>query len=250
VILATSNEDPDSEFAEAQLMLQRRVDGLIVIPADVHRSRLSRGEFDQTHIVTLDRPMQDRRFDSVLVQNQSGSKRAVQHLITEHGHRRIIFIGLNRQLYTMRARFEGYRRAMVEAGLRPEPSFKCASQDATSAIVAGAIRENDPPTAFFCSNNLTTRYALRALVDLGVRVPEEVALIGFDDFELAEILHPTLTVVKQPADEVGRVAAGLLFDRLKRDEFPKEGSRVVLPVELVLRRSCGCCPRVHHRATD
>jgi LacI family transcriptional regulator len=80
-------------------------------------------------------------------------------------------------------------------------------------------------------------------------VPEDVALIGFDDFELAEILHPTLTVVRQPADEVGRVAAGLLFDRLKRDEFPKEGSRVVLPVELVLRRSCGCCPRVH-RATD
>jgi LacI family transcriptional regulator len=250
VILATSNEDPDLEFAEAQLMLQRRVDGLIVIPADVQRSRFSRGEFDQTHIVTLDRPMQDRRFDSVLVQNQSGSKRAVQHLITEHGHRRIVFIALNRQLYTMRARFEGYRRAMIEAGLQPEPSFKCATQESTSAIVAGVIREKDPPTAFFCSNNLTTRYALRALLDMGVRVPEEVALIGFDDFELAEILHPTLTVVRQPADEVGRVAAGLLFERLKHDEFPKEGNRVVLPVELVLRRSCGCCPGVRHRASD
>jgi LacI family transcriptional regulator len=251
VILATSNDDPESEFAEAQLMLQRRVDGLIVIPADVRRSRFSQAEFDQTHIVTLDRPMQDRRFDSVLVQNQSGSKRAVQHLITEHGHRRIVFIGLNRQLYTMRARFEGYRRAMIEAGLQPEPSFKCSSQEATSAIVASAIRETDPPTAFFCSNNLTTRYTLRTLlVDLGVRVPEEVALIGFDDFELAEILHPTLTVVRQPAEKVGRVAAGLLFDRLKRDEFPKDGSRVVLPVELVLRRSCGCRPRIRHASAD
>jgi|SRR5579862_4468009 len=250
VILATSNEDPDSEFAEAQLMLQRRVDGLIVIPADVHRSRLSRGEFDKTHIVTLDRPMQDRRFDSVLVQNQSGSKRAVHHLVSEHGHRRIVFIGLNRQLYTMRARFEGYRRAMIEAGLKPEPSFKCATQESTSAIVAAAIRETDAPTAFFCSNNLTTRYALRALLDLGVRLPEEVALIGFDDFELAEVLHPTLTVVRQPVYEVGRVAAGLLFDRLKRDEFPEEGSRVVLPVELVIRRSCGCRPRARHAAAD
>jgi LacI family transcriptional regulator len=246
VILTTSNEDPDAEFTEAQLMLQRRVDGLIVIPADTHRSRLSRAEFDQTHIVTLDRPMQDRRFDTVLVQNQSGSKRAVQHLVSEHGHRRIVFIGLNRQLYTIRARFEGYRRAMIEAGLQPEPSFKCASQELTSAIIASVIKEKDPPTAFFCSNNLTTRYVLWSLLDLGVRVPEEVALIGFDDFELAEILHPTLTVVRQPVYEVGRVAAELLFDRLKRDEFPQDGNKIVLPVELILRRSCGCRPQPRH----
>jgi len=242
VILTTSNEDPDSEYAEAQLMLQRRVDGLIVIPADARRSRLSRAEFDKTHIVTLDRPVQDRRFDTVLVQNQSGSKRAVQHLLSEHGHRRVVFIGLNKHLYTVRARFEGYRRAMLEAGLQPEPSFKCDSQESTSAVIAALIREKVPPTAFFCFNNLTTRYTLRALLDLGVRIPEEVALIGFDDFELAEILHPNLTVVRQPISEVGRVAAGLLFDRLKRNEFPKEGNKVVLPVELIIRRSCGCKP--------
>jgi LacI family transcriptional regulator len=248
VILATSDEDSDLEFTEAQLMLQRRVDGLIVIPADAHRSRLNRAEFDKIHIVTLDRPMQDRRFDTVLVQNQSGAKRAVQHLVGEHGHRRVVFIGLNRQLYTMRSRFEGYRRAMTEAGSRPEASFKCATQELTSAAISGLIREKDPPTAFFCSNNLTTRYALRALLDLGIRVPEEVALIGFDDFELAEILHPTLTVVRQPVYEVGRVAAGMLFDRLKRDEFPKDGNKIVLPVELVIRRSCGCQSGVRHQA--
>ncbi|HZD50065.1 MAG TPA: LacI family DNA-binding transcriptional regulator [Silvibacterium sp.] len=250
VILATSNEDSDLEFAEAQLMLQRRVDGLIVIPADAHRSRLSHAEFDKIHIVTLDRPMQDRRFDTVLVQNLSGSKRAVQHLIDEHGHRRIVYIGLNRQLYTMRARFEGYRRAMVEAALQAEPSFKCGTQKLTSAIISSLMREKNAPTAFFCSNNLTTRYALRALLDLSVRVPEEAALIGFDDFELAEILHPTLTVVRQPVDELGRVAASLLFDRLKRDEFPAEGNKVVLPVELVIRRSCGCRPCVRSASAD
>jgi LacI family transcriptional regulator len=246
VILTTSNEDPDSEFAEAQLMLQRRIDGLIVIPADAHRSRLSRAEFDKTHIVTLDRPVQDRRFDTVLVQNQSGSKRAVQHLLSEHGHKRIVFIGINKHLYTVRARFEGYRRAMLEAGLQPEPSFKCASQELTSAVVAGVMQEKNPPTAFFSSNNLTTRYTLRALADLGASVPEQVALIGFDDFELAEVLQPALTVVRQPVYEVGRVAAGLLFDRIKSDEFPKEGNKVILPVELVIRCSCGCKPCTPH----
>jgi LacI family transcriptional regulator len=84
---------------------------------------------------------------------------------------------------------------------------------------------------------------LQALIGGGVRIPEEVALIGFDDFELAEILHPTLTVMRQSASELGRVAANLLFDRIKRDEFPDEGSRIVLPVELVIRRSCGCKSR-------
>jgi LacI family transcriptional regulator len=249
VILATSDDDPGIEFTETQLMLQRRVDGLIVIPTDEHGARLNRAEFDRIHIVTLDRPMQDRRFDSVLVQNQSGAKQAVEHLIGEHGHKRIVFIALDRQLYTMRARFEGYRRAMTDAGLRPEASFECTTQELTSAAIGVLVREQDPPTAFFCSNNLTTRYALRALLDLGVRVPEEAALIGFDDFELAEILHPTLTVVRQPVDEIGRVAAGLLFDRLKQDEFPKEGSKVVLPVELVIRRSCGCRPHVDCHAS-
>lgn len=246
VILTTSNEDPETEYVEAQLMLQRQVDGLIVIPADARHSRLSRAEFDKTHIVTLDRPVQDRRFDSVLVQNQSGAKRAVQHLITEHGHKRIVFIGLSKTLYTVHARFEGYRRAMLEAGLQSQPTFKCTSQEMTSAIVAAAMQDKHPPTAFFTANNLTTRYTLRALFDMGLRIPEEVALVGFDDFELAEILHPTLTVVRQPAQEIGRVGASMLFERLTRDEFPQEGSKVVLPVELILRRSCGCKSHGRH----
>lgn len=243
VILTTSNEDPATEYAEVQSMLQRHVEGLLIIPADIRRSRVSQSEFSGTHIVTLDRPVHDARIDSVQVQNQSGAKRAVQHLIQQHGHKRIFFLGFNKNLYTVRARFEGYRRAMQEARLDPESTFDCLSEEATAEIVANQLSGKNPPTAFFTANNLTTRYTLRALIESGVPVPEEVALIGFDDFELAEILHPTLTVVRQPASELGRVAANLLFDRIKRDEFPEEGSRIVLPVELVIRRSCGCKTR-------
>lgn len=240
VILTTSNDDPATEYNEAQSMLQRHVEGLLIIPADIRRSRVSQAEFAGTHIVTLDRPVHDARIDSVQVQNQSGARRAVQHLIQQHGHKRIFFLGFNKNLYTIRARFEGYRRAMLEAGLELEETFDCSSEEVTAEIVAGHLRVSNPPTAFFTSNNLTTRYTLQALIGSGVHIPEEVALVGFDDFELAEILHPTLTVVRQPASELGRVAANLLFERIKRDEFPEEGRRVVLPVELVLRRSCGC----------
>src|SRR3984885_432311 len=139
VILATSNEDPEDECAEAQLMLQRHVDGLVVIPAESRHSHLSRPEFDKTPIVTLDRPVPDRRFDSVLVQNQSGAKLAAQHLIAEHGHKRIAFIALNKHLHTMKTRYEGYRRAMLEAGLKPQASFKCNSQEATSAVITAVL---------------------------------------------------------------------------------------------------------------
>ncbi|HEX3437507.1 MAG TPA: LacI family DNA-binding transcriptional regulator [Pseudacidobacterium sp.] len=240
VTLTTSNNDPAIEYNEAQSMVQRHVEGLLIIPADIRKSRINQSEFSGTHIVTLDRPVHDDRIDSVQVQNQSGAKRAVQHLIQQHGHKRIVFLGYNKNLYTVRARFEGYRRAMLEVGIEPEATFDCSSEDTTAEIISNELQGKNPATAFFTANNLTTRYALHALIDGGVRVPEEVALVGFDDFELADILHPTLTVVRQPASELGRVAANLLFDRIKRSEFPEEGSRVVLPVELVVRRSCGC----------
>jgi LacI family transcriptional regulator len=102
------------------------------------------------------------------------------------------------------------------------------------------LNEKKRPTAFFTSNNLATRYVFAALLSLGVKLPVEAALAGFDDFELAELTAPTLTVVRQPAQEMGRVAASLLFERIERAELPLTGTRIALPVEIVLRRSCGC----------
>lgn len=81
---------------------------------------------------------------------------------------------------------------------------------------------------------------LSAIARLGVKVPSDVAFAGFDDFDLAEFTSPPLTVVRQPAQEMGRVATSLLFDRITRGETPYTGNRIVLPVEIVLRRSCGC----------
>jgi LacI family transcriptional regulator len=248
VILTTSNEDPATEYSEAQSMVQRRVEGLLIIPTDKRKSRINQAEFSGTHIVTLDRSVHDARLDSVQVQNQSGAKHAVQHLLQQHDHKRILFLGFNRNLYTVRSRFDGYRRAMQENGLERMATFDCSSEEATAEIIGSQLQSKDPPTAFFTANNLTTRYALHALLESGIRVPEKVALIGFDDFELADILHPTLTVVRQPASELGRVAANLLFDRIKRSEFPDEGNRIVLPVELVIRRSCGC--KTRHGRTE
>ena len=240
VILTTSAEDPETEDREACQMLRRHVEGMVIIPAMQSETYLRRPEFLGARIVTLDRPAPLPRFDSVLVENKSGAAMAVEHLI-EHGHRRIVAIGLSRSLYTMNMRYQGYRQALTKAKLKPEPYLDCTNHDSIAPAIFQLLARPDPPTAFFCMNNLTMRQALLALNEIGVSIPKSVAIVGFDDFELAEILNPTLTVVRQPPHELGRVAANLLFNRLAdNSELPETGEKVVLPVELIVRHSCGC----------
>ncbi len=239
VLITTSNEDPDTEYAEADEMLERHIDGLLVIPSQFRQSRVTRALAGKTPVVAFDRPVSDPSIDVVLVQNAVGARRIVEHLI-EHGHKRITYIGLSRSLFTINARFLGYRRVMQEAGLEADAVFDCGSEETALRVLNEKLSRDNAPTAIFTSNTLVTRYVLGAIARLGIRVPKEVAFAGFDDFDLAEFTSPPLTVVRQPAQEMGRVAASLLFDRITRGETPHTGNRIVLPVEIVLRRSCGC----------
>lgn len=239
VIITTSNDDADTEYSEVEQMLQRHVDGLVVIPAGFRPSRLTRALLGKTPMVAFDRPISDPSVDTVLVQNIAGARRVVEHLI-EHGHKRITFIGLSRKLFTINSRFLGYRRAMQFAGLQEDFLFGCYSQEDTFKAIKARMREPKPPTALFTSNNLVTRYVLASLLNLGVKLPNDLALAGFDDFDLADLTSPPLTVVRQPAQEMGRVATSLLFERIASGELPQAATKVVLPVEVVIRRSCGC----------
>ena len=239
-ILTTSNEDAEIEYAEAQLMLRRSAEGLIIIPSDSGHSRLSLPEFRTTEIVAVDRPLKDGRCCSVLVDNSKGTAHAVEHLIAAHGHKRIVFASLNDHLYTFRMRFAGYSHAMQQAGFKPLPMLLCPSQQATAGALLGAIHGQLPPTAIFTANGLTTRYVLKALLDAGIHIPSNLALVAFDDLDMAEILEPRLSVVRQPAQELGRVAANLLFEQLAKGDHLPQKERVVLPVQWIPRESCGC----------
>jgi LacI family transcriptional regulator len=239
VILTTSGEDSDIEFAEAEQMLQRHVDGLVAIPARTRRFRLTREFLGKTPMVAFDRPAPERSVDVVLVENTAGARRMVEHLL-EHGHRRIAFIGLNRNLFTINARLLGYRRALQRAGLAEDVSFECDSAENALRILKEKLRQQNAPTAVFSSNTLVTRYLYDAITNLKVKIPGELAFAAFDDFDLAEFTSPALTVVRQPALEMGRVATNLLLDRIAHGKVPECGRRLVLPVEIVLRRSCGC----------
>ena len=239
VLITTSDEKAEIEQKQARLMLRRRIDGMIIIPAPHADGYLSDEMFSRVHIVTLDRPAPDSRFDSIVVNNRAGTRTGVAHLI-EHGHKRIAFLGLSRALFTMQARYAGYKEAMVKAGLTAEDYVACNSQESTVTLVHSLLTGPNSPTALFAGNNLAMRYLLHALSVLHVDVPGKIALAGFDDFDIADVLQPALTVVRQPVYQMGEAGANLLFERIASGQYPVKGNRVVLPLELVIRRSCGC----------
>jgi LacI family transcriptional regulator len=240
VLLATSDERAETEVEQLRELQRRQVEGIVIIPACIGRSRVAAAEFDGVPMVALDRPIPRSNFDRVLVENQKGAALATEHLI-QHGHKRICLIGLSPKIYTIQARVAGYEKAMQAAGLEPECFFEGGDEAATLDFVRRVKSRPSAPTAIFASNGLSSRHALHALATLGIQIPDEIAFIGFDDFELANILRPALTVVRQPTQQLGHEAAKLLFARLHgAPDAPAE--KRLLPVELVIRRSCGCHP--------
>jgi len=249
VMVTTSSEDAEAEYREASLLVRRNVDGLVVIPAWFGASQLSRPEFAAVPIVTIDRPMGLPQKDSafrgnVMVDNAEGARLGVEHLIA-HGHRRILYLSLSNDLFTLKSRHAAYEESMCKAGLNPECYFTCATQDSTLDVLNKAMADGDSPTAIFSSNNLVTQHALHALAALKLNVPKDVALVGFDDLQMFDIFLPPVTVVRQPLEDLGRRAAEMLLEQLhappRAEDAAFEVRNVVLPVELIVRRSCGCC---------
>ncbi len=246
MLLTLTNDDSDHEYREAQRMMQRHVEGLVIVPADPLHCKLGHEEFHDIPVVTLDRPIEnctpDGTFsiDSVTTENELGARLATEHLIRVHGLQRIFFLGHKAGLFTMQRRREGYAAAMREAGLLPEQDFNCTSEEAAVAILTRILAGGKRPQAIFSANNLTTRHVLFALQRLRHRVPEDIALVGFDELELSDLLHPALTVVRQPVEDMGQTAGRILFARMRKKYGGETSSRVVLPASLIVRHSCGC----------
>lgn len=240
VVLCASSEDAEVERSYVEVLSRRQVDGLLIVPAANGHEYLAAQQSAGTPVVALDRPVEGLETDLVLVQNRAGTREAIKHLIS-HGHQRIAFVGDQEHMYTTRKRLQGYKEALKQAGLKE--AYRLGAGGITSAEEAARelLGLPEPPTAFFAANNLIAVGVLRALNQAGLKVPEDIAFAGFDDFELAAVLHPRLTLVRQPAYELGRRSAELLFDRLEEHQ-PESFQRIVLPTELVIRESCGCSP--------
>jgi LacI family transcriptional regulator len=231
LIAGSSDEDPAAERELLRLLCERRVDGLLVVPAGGdHRFLLPELRMG-TAAVFMDRPAGSLDADTILIDNVGGARGAVEHLLAR-GHRRIGMVGDAGTIFTATERRRGYVEAVAAAGIPvDEALLRLGSHDAVAADAAARalLALPDPPTAIFAGNNRITIGALRA-----IRAARPgTALVGFDDFELADLL--SITVVAHSPAEMGRQAAELLCRRLDGDRSPPQ--RIVLPTRLIPRGS-------------
>jgi LacI family transcriptional regulator len=235
VFAVSHDSDPRREIALARALITRRVDGLILVPADEDQSHLAAEMKAGTAVVCVDRRCTGLDADCVVTTDETGSAEGVRHLI-DVGHRRIAFLGPRGVLPTCRQRYKGYRNALETHGIKIDPELVLVDLNSTAAAdgaVCALLARPSPPTALFLAQNLLTIGAIRALRRRGLE--NSVALVGFDDFPLADLLSPGVTVVAQDPTTSGRTAAEVLFGRLSGDTSP---ARVhVVPTTLVRRGS-------------
>ncbi|MFI9240761.1 LacI family DNA-binding transcriptional regulator [Streptomyces sp. NPDC053079] len=233
LINGSSAEDPERERELALAFCARRVDGLVVIPAGHDHRYLEPEIAAGIATVFVDRPAGLLEADAVLSDSFGGAREGVAHLIA-HGHRRIGFIGDRPRIHTAAERLRGYRAAMAAAGLTVDDAWVSLGPTEPGRVRAEAERMLTVPhavTALFAGNNRVTLTAVRVIA----RLPRAVALVGFDDLELADLLSPGITVVAQDAARLGRTAAELLFRRLDgAEDAPR---RVELATRLIARGS-------------
>lgn len=235
VFSASVDEDPARERALTREFANRRVDGILLVPAGDDQSYLEADLRAGTAIVCVDRAARNLAVDSVVTTNALGSTVAVRHLAAA-GHRRIAYLGDRARIATATQRYAGYRTALAELGLPLDPALvvqDLSDEAAADGAVTALLGRADPPTAVFTAQNLVTIGAVRAMGRLGCR--HTVALVGFDDFALADLLDPAITVIAQDATAIGRTAAELLFARIAGDTGP--AAVRLVPTGLVRRGS-------------
>jgi len=235
VLCSNLDENEVREHALSATLIARRVNGLLIVPAGQDHSYLRHEQRSGTPIVFLDRPPQFLSADSVVSDNRDGALTGVTHLV-RHGHRRIGYLGEPGLHEPARMRYAGYVDALSRAGLELDNSIvrrDLRSEDDAAAACIEILASDTCPTALFAAHNRLTVGAVRALRSLAKE--RAIAIVGFDDFELFDILEPALTVVAQDPDTIGNLGAEILFKRMHGDDSPVR--QHVVPTRLIERGS-------------
>jgi LacI family transcriptional regulator len=229
LLLADSQDTPEVERRRVRSLLDRRVDGLLLVPCHEQRSAALLAEIDVPHVL-LDRTVTNGSYDRVVMDDAAGIRSLIAHL-REQGRRRFAFVGAEPVTSTARTRLETFR-ADAGAGARTHlGDFSLAwGREAAARLVDEGL-----PDAVVCGNDLTAIGVQRGLRDAGVPLPGEVAVTGYDDVGFAEVSEPPLTTIRQPVDELGDVAVRLLLERTRGEAGAPRS--VLLAPQLVVRAS-------------
>lgn len=239
LMISNTNESPEKEKYILNSMLSEKVSGVIIVPSSGNNIFLEKLVVDGFPMVMVDRRLKNLNIDSVSINNEKGGLLATQRLIN-NGHKRIGIICGIKGLSNSEERFEGYKRALDKAGIAIDKDLITYGNYVESGgreAMEKLLSLSDPPTAVFSTNNLMTLGCIKELYSRKISIPDEIALIGFDDSTWAEALIPPLTTVKQPGYELGTNAAELLIKKLNNGN--SSIMNIVLNPELIIRESCG-----------
>lgn len=240
LILGNAMDDPAREQHYVRTLIERRVEGLVISPTghSLETSRLL--VRTRTPVVIIDRELPHSLGSTVSVDNAHGAYLATRHLI-QHGHNRVAMIAGPSQVSSADDRVRGWGRALDEAGLASGSSRITRvpfTREAAHEAAAALFSSRRPPTAMFVSSDEQALGVYRAAAERGLAIAADVALTSFDSSQAAPYFVPSLTAVQQPTSEMAASALRLLIEHIADpDRMP---TREVLPVELVIRRSCGC----------
>jgi LacI family transcriptional regulator len=241
VILCDTRADLDAERQVIEEMIAHRVDGIVIAPvSDRSRDHLRRLVKFDVPFVLVDRTVPGIDADAVRGDSLDGARQLVEHLLSL-GHRRIGLIVESDEVSTARERRRGYEQTLEAGGVPLDPALVAeatADPDGGFQGMRRLLALAERPTAVFTVNNLVALGAIEAVRDAELDVPDDVALVCFDDIAYASRLYPFLTVMEQPAETFGTMGTQLLLERIDR-RGPERKHLVVLPAEFVVRRSCG-----------
>ena len=238
VIVCNTDDSAEKQARYVDLVLQKQVDGVILVPLPEAPEIVTSIQRQRVPVVLLDAPMPDAQVDVVRADSQEAGYQLVRYLL-DLGHRRIAMLAGPQNHFTSKERVAGYRRAMEEAGLADAVSIYYDSYNRQGGYrsTQRLLASGSLPTALVAANNFIAVGAIVALREAGLSVPQDVSLACVDDIPVAAMIDPFLTVAAQPAYDIGQKATQLLLARLA-GEAPPEPQEIVLPVEIIVRKSC------------
>jgi LacI family transcriptional regulator len=234
VLAASLDDDPHRERELARRLIDRRVDGLIVMPVGRDHRYVVAEQQAGTSFVFVDRLASPLVADAVIADNTGGARRAVEHLLAT-GRHMVAYLGDDLSIPTADQRFRGFREALAAAGAEPDPGLVRHGLRTTHQArqAADELLRQRPPEAIFASQNLVTIGVVEALHERELQ--HRIALVGFDDVPMAAVLQPGITVMAQDPAALGRTAAQRLFDRMAGDDSPP--AVYTIPTRLIIRGS-------------
>lgn len=240
-LLVSSSHDDRKDIKAALQMIRGRVDGLIIMSADIDVQTINENLPKSLPVILLNCQVDDTSYDSLNINNYYGAYQMVSHLLS-HGHKSISLIKGPKNNHDADERLRGYRQALIDGKAQfdaeleyPGDFSEASGYDAVKTM----LKKKTRPSAIFAANDSMAIGALSAIQEAGIQVPEEIALAGFDDIPIVQFVKPSLSSVRVSINELGVLAVNRLFQAIsEKNKFVKQ--KTLVPVEVILRESCGC----------